>query len=90
MPQELKTVVVMGTMDTKGRELAYLGQRVREAGCRAFLMDVGVHARSDTRADIPVDQVAAVIGEDISSIRAMPRGDAVEKISLAAARESWT
>ena len=48
-------------------------------------MDVGVHAHSDTRADIPVDQVAAVIGEDIANIRAMPRGEAVEKISQAAA-----
>jgi uncharacterized protein (UPF0261 family) len=85
MSQDLKTVVVTGTMDTKGRELAYLAQSVRQAGCRALLMDVGVHARSDTRADIPVDQVAAVIGEDMAAIRAMPRGEAVEKISLAAA-----
>jgi len=85
MSQELKTVVVMGTMDTKGRELAYLAQSVREAGCRALLMDVGAHAGSDVSADIPVDQVAAAAGEDIVLIRAMPRGEAVEKISLAAA-----
>ncbi len=74
----------MGTMDTKGRELAYLAQRVREAGCRALLMDVGAHAGSDVSADIPVDQVAAAAGEDIALIRAMPRGEAVEKISVAA------
>jgi len=84
MSQELKTVVVMGTMDTKGRELAYLAQRVREAGCRALLMDVGAHAGSDVGADIPVDQVAAAAGEDIALIRAMPRGEAVEKVSVAA------
>ena len=84
MSQELKTVVVMGTMDTKGRELAYLAQRVREAGCRALLMDVGTHAGSDVGADIPVDQVAAAAGEDIALIRAMPRGEAVEKVSVAA------
>jgi uncharacterized protein (UPF0261 family) len=75
MPQASKTVVVMGTMDTKIRELAYLAQRVRAAGCRALLMDVS--------ADIPVDQVAAAVGRDIALLRAMPRGEAVEAISAA-------
>jgi uncharacterized protein (UPF0261 family) len=85
MPQDLKTVVVMGTMDTKGRELAYLAQRVREAGCRALLMDVSAHAGSDVSADIPADQVAAAAGAEFAVIRAMPRGEAVEVISTAAA-----
>jgi uncharacterized protein (UPF0261 family) len=84
MSKEPRTVVVMGTMDTKGRELAYMAQRVREAGCRPLLMDVGAHNASDVMADIPVDQVVAASGEDIAAIRAMPRGEAVEKISLAA------
>jgi uncharacterized protein (UPF0261 family) len=85
MPQDQKTVVIMGTMDTKGRELEYLAQRVKEAGCLALLMDVGAHNASDVRADIPVDKVVAASGEDIAAIRAMPRGEAVEKISVAAA-----
>ena len=85
MPQELKTVVVMGTMDTNGRELAYLVQRVREAGCRALLMDVSAHAGSDLSVDIPADQVAAATGAEFAVIRAMPRGEAVEVISTAAA-----
>ncbi|MGD2127029.1 MAG: Tm-1-like ATP-binding domain-containing protein [Desulfobacteraceae bacterium] len=85
MSEKLKGVVVMGTLDTKGAELAYLAQQVSLAGCRAFLMDVGVYGESDIKADISVAQVAAVIGEDIVSIRALPRGEAVEKISLAAA-----
>jgi uncharacterized protein (UPF0261 family) len=85
MPQTLKTVVVMGTMDTKGRELAYLAQRVREAGCRGLLMDVSARAGGDVSADIPVDRVAAAAGRDIALFRAMPRGEAVETISMAAA-----
>jgi len=84
MPEDVKTVVVMGTMDTKGRELAYLARRVREEGCRALLMDVGAHAGSDVAADIPADQIAAAAGEEIALIRALPRGEAVEKISVAA------
>jgi uncharacterized protein (UPF0261 family) len=79
-----KTIVVMGTMDTKGPELAYLAHRVSSAGCHAILMDVGVHAAGNGDADITAAQVAAVIGEDIEAIRALPRGEAVEKMIAAA------
>jgi uncharacterized protein (UPF0261 family) len=84
MSQAAKAVVVMGTMDTKGPELAYLAQQVTSAGCRAILMDVGAHAESDTAADISAAEVAAVIDEDIEAIRALPRGEAVEKMVAAA------
>jgi uncharacterized protein (UPF0261 family) len=79
-----KAIVVMGTMDTKGPELAYLAQQVSSAGCRAILMDVGSHAESDTAAHISAAQVAAVMDEDIETIRALPRGEAVEKMVAAA------
>ena len=84
MPEASKTVIVMGTMDTKGPELAYLAQQVTSAGCRAILMDVGAHAESDTTADISAAQVAAVMDEDIETIRSLPRGEAVEKMVAAA------
>jgi uncharacterized protein (UPF0261 family) len=84
MPEGPQAIVVMGTMDTKGPELAYLAQQVTSAGCRAILMDVGVHAESDSAADISAAQVAAVMDEDIKAIRALPRGEAVEKMVAAA------
>lgn len=80
-----KTVVIIGTMDTKGLELAYLAEQVKSAGCRALVMDVGAHDETDVKADIPGSAVASAIGEDITAIRALPRGEAVEKISQAAA-----
>jgi uncharacterized protein (UPF0261 family) len=84
MPEASKAVVVMGTMDTKGPELAYLAQQVTSAGCRAILMDVGAHAESDSAADISAAQVTAVMEEDTEAIRALPRGEAVEKMVAAA------
>ena len=84
MPEPAKTIIVMGTMDTKGPELAYLAQQVSSAGCHAILMDVGAHAASDSKADITAAQVAAAIGEVIVTIRALPRGEAVEKMVAAA------
>ena len=35
-------VLVIGTMDTKGRESAYLARRLREQGCEVTVMDVGI------------------------------------------------
>ena len=81
----IKTVIVIGTVDTKGPELAYLKDQVIASGCQALLMDVGVHNQSDTAADINAGEVARTIGEDIEVLRALPRGEAVEKISNAAA-----
>jgi uncharacterized protein (UPF0261 family) len=85
MPEASKTIVVMGTMDTKGPELAYLAQQIASAGCRALLMDVGAATESDTDADITAAQVAAFVGEDINAVRSLPRGEAVEKMVAAAA-----
>src|SRR5438093_4266094 len=38
----MPTVVILGTLDTKGPELAYLRDRVRDHGVEALLVDVGV------------------------------------------------
>ena len=84
MPEASKGIIVMGTMDTKGPELTYLAQQIASAGCHAILMDVGAQAESDTYADISAAQVAAVIDADIEAIRALPRGEAVEKMVAAA------
>jgi len=81
----MKTVIVIGTLDTKGPELAYLQDQVIASGCQALLMDVGVHNQSETAADINAGEVARTIGEDIEVLRALPRGEAVERISNAAA-----
>lgn len=85
MRNKPKTIVVIGTMDTKSPELDYLAERVAAADCNALLMDVGVHGKSRVVADIPVEKIVAVIGEEIEAVRALSRGDAVEKISRAAA-----
>ena len=84
MSESSKGIVVMGTMDTKGPELSYLAQQVTSAGCRAILMDVGAQVESDTAADISAAEIAAVMDEDIEIIRALPRGEAVEKMVAAA------
>ena len=40
------TVVLVGTLDTKGKEYAYLRDRIRECGVDVLLIDVGVSVRA--------------------------------------------
>lgn len=80
-----KTIVVMGTLDTKGEEIAYLAERIRATGCRALLMDVGTYVEPGVKADIPASAILEAIGEDIEAVRCLPRGEGVAKISEGAA-----
>ena len=43
----MPTVVLIGTLDTKGHEYAYLRDRVREQGVDVALIDAGVFEPPD-------------------------------------------
>ena len=73
------TVVLVGTLDTKGHELEYMRDRVREAGLEVVLVDVGVLDEPQVRADISREEVAEAAGADHSELVAeADRGRAVE------------
>lgn len=45
----MKTVYIVGTCDTKGGELRYLRDRIRDTGCRVILVDASV---SDLKSEV--------------------------------------
>ena len=53
-----KTIVVLATLDTKGREAQYLRGRIEESGDRALIVDAGVVGAATTEADVTREQVA--------------------------------
>ena len=61
-----RTVLLLGTLDTKGEELAYLRDRLRLHGVRALLADAGTGGPAQVEADL---DVAAETGVEV------PRGD---------------
>jgi len=78
------TVVLLGTLDTKGAEYAFLGDRVRAAGCDVILVDCGVMG-SSLLADVSADEVAAVAGEDRAGLAAAgDRGPAMAAMTRGA------
>jgi uncharacterized protein (UPF0261 family) len=74
----MPTVVLAGTLDTKGHEYAFLRDRVREHGVDVLLVDVGVHD-PQVEPDIGRHEVAAAAGADVDVLAAAgDRGAAVE------------
>lgn len=82
----MPTVVLLGTLDTKGAEYAYVRDRVREFGVDTLLVDAGVFGGGHALADISHEEVARRSGVDLQALAdAGDRGAAVEAMSAAAA-----
>ena len=80
------TVVLVGTLDTKGDEYAYLRDRLRLHGVNTLLVDVGTLEPPRTEPDIDRHEVAAAAGVDVDELaRARDRGRAVSAMAQAAA-----
>jgi uncharacterized protein (UPF0261 family) len=78
------TVVLLGTLDTKGPECAFLRDRVRTAGCDVILVDAGIMDASPF-AEVRADEVAAAGGADRAILAAArDRGPAVAAMARGA------
>jgi uncharacterized protein (UPF0261 family) len=78
------TVVLLGTLDTKGREYAFLRDRLREHGADVVLVDTGVH-EPQVEPDIAREEVARAAGADTARLAADgDRGAAVAAMAAGA------
>jgi uncharacterized protein (UPF0261 family) len=64
-------IVMLCSLDTKGREARYLQDRLEELGATATLIDIGYGRPAEVQATIDADSVAAAAGSDIETVRAM-------------------
>src|SRR4051812_25320155 len=76
------TVVLVGTLDTKGDEYAFLRDRLRSAGIATLLVDVGTQGPPRTEPDVPREEVAAAGGFAPAGLT--DRGTAVRAMCAAA------
>src|SRR3954449_6468239 len=82
----MATVVLLGTLDTKGVEYGFLADRVREAGADVLLVDAGVMGEPQIEADVIREEVARAAGADHGElVRAGDRGAAVDAMGRGAA-----
>jgi uncharacterized protein (UPF0261 family) len=81
-----RTVLLIGTLDTKGDELQFLRERLQEAGVGVLLADVGTLEPAGVEPDLTREQVGAEAGVDVEALRSgRDRGAAIGAMAGAAA-----
>jgi uncharacterized protein (UPF0261 family) len=82
----MATVVLLGTLDTKGREYEFLRDRVREQGVDVLLLDAGILGEPLTTPDIGRDEIAGAAGAKVAAlVAANDRGAAIDAMARGAA-----
>lgn len=80
----MATIAVLGTLDTKGHEHAFVAQRIRELGHEPLLIDVGTADSPQITPDIRREEVAAAGNIDLQALMARAdRGECVSAMSKA-------
>jgi uncharacterized protein (UPF0261 family) len=80
-----KTVLVIGTLDTKGREYDYVCNLIRARGHRPFVLDAGVLGEPTFVPDSPASRTAEAGGGSLAELRERrDRGHALEIMGLGA------
>ncbi len=76
------SIALIGTLDTKGAEIAYVRDRLRELGAEPVVIDTGIVGEPEGCVpDISRAEVAAAAGDELESVRAAgSRGAAVERM----------
>ncbi|WP_242900678.1 Tm-1-like ATP-binding domain-containing protein [Actinomadura terrae] len=81
----MPTVVLVGTLDTKGAEYGWLRDRLRGLGCEVVLVDAGT-GPPGVPPDVPAERVAREGGASLEALRdAGDRGAAVTAMGEGAA-----
>jgi uncharacterized protein (UPF0261 family) len=81
----MATIAVLGTMDTKGVEHAFVAERIKSRGHKVLVVDVGTLADPKLKPDITREEVAAAGGVDLAALqKKQDRGESVAAMSKAA------
>jgi uncharacterized protein (UPF0261 family) len=81
----MATIAVLGTLDSKGEEHAFVAELIRARGHKTLLIDVGTGGPPAVTPDFSREQVAACAGLDLAALSARrDRGECVVAMSKAA------
>lgn len=78
-----KTVAMIGALDTKGAEYAFVKSILEKHGLAVLLIDIGTGAEPSVAPDVTRDEVAASSGESLTTagLSALDRGAALRIMS---------
>jgi uncharacterized protein (UPF0261 family) len=81
----MPTIAILGTLDTKGEEHAFVASYIQRCGHRVLVIDVGILSPPKLQPDIPREEVARAAGVDLAGLLARrDRGEAVSAMSKGA------
>src|SRR5438874_3368588 len=81
----MATIAILGTMDTKGEEHAFVSNQIRQRGHQVLVIDTGTLGEPKLKPQITRREVAAAAGIDFEALLAKrDRGEAVQAMSQAA------
>src|SRR5437763_13104194 len=81
----MATIAILGTMDTKGEEHAFVAEQIRQRGHEVLIIDTGTLEEPKLKPAISRREVAAAAGLDFDELLARrDRGEAVKAMSLGA------
>jgi uncharacterized protein (UPF0261 family) len=82
-----KKVLILGTLDTKGREIKFVKDIVESTGVETIVINVGVKGKPFFEPDISNTDVAEAGGKSLQKLIAQDdRGDAIDNMMRGAAR----
>jgi len=64
----MNTVLIISTLDTKGKETLYLKERIESSGLRTLLMDISMQKGEITESAISPEEIASAAGVSIKDI----------------------
>lgn len=70
-----KTVVIVGTLDTKGKEFAFIKELIEQEGLETLVVDFGVMGRPAFTPDVSRQEVATAAGGDLGYLASGERKD---------------
>lgn len=59
-----KSIVIIGTLDTKEEQLRFLKGKIESRGHKAILMDVSMGGRAALPGDVTAEEIVRLGGED--------------------------
>ncbi len=84
-PVTPRTVLLLGTLDTKGGEYGYVRDLIQARGHRTLIVDLGILGTPAIAPDIDADAVARAGGSDLATLRSRAdRGQAVDAMQRGA------
>ena len=85
-----KTIVVLATLDTKGREAQFVREQIEKLGHKALVVDTGVVGIPATKADVAREEVASAGGSSLAELLEDPTREVAAPIMADGATKIMT